>query len=160
MLIFIKTLTGKTIKLYVKEDETIINVKKRICNLEGNPPDQQHLVFSGKRLEEFFGRFNEPKRLHDYNIQKESCLHLILTLSGTGNAELAEPTTDAYATKSQQYWKEKAEKYDFDEDLYIVDPQSHFHMLKQLERDLVQRSEYTRSGVSQELTLDEFRGME
>lgn len=148
MLILIKTLTGKTIELNVEEDETITNVKKKISDREGIPPDQQQLVFAGKVLGEFFGRRNEHKRLYDYNIRRESTLHLILKLRGTGDAMLAEPTTDASATKSQQYWEEKAKTYDFDEDLYIVDPQSHFHMLRQLERDVVHRSEYIRSGAS------------
>ena len=148
MLIFIKTLTGRRIELNVERDETITNVKKMIFEREKIPPDQQQLIFAGKNLEEFFGRCNEHKTIHHYNIARESTLHLVLQRHGTMDAKLAGPTTDASANKLQKYWEEKAKEYDFDEDLYIVDPQSHFHMLRGLERDLVQRSEYMRSGRS------------
>ena len=147
MPIFIKTLGGLTIELNVKNDETIANVKKKISDRVGIPPDQQWLFYGGKILEEY-------STLSYYNIQEGSSLHLSVKRGGTGDAELAEPTTDASATKSQQYWKEKAKRYDFDEDLYIIDPQSYFHMLRQLERDLVQRSEYMRSGESYSKSSD------
>ena len=127
-------------QLEVETDETITNVKKKISDREGIPPDRQKLIYSGKILEEFPGSSHEPRRLHHYNIQREASLHLIL--------RSIEPTDDASATTSPRYWEEMARRYDFDEDLYIVDPQSHFNMLRQLEQDVVQRSEYTRSGGS------------
>ena len=75
MQTFLKSLTGKTIIIDVEPFDTVRLYKIFVSLKEGIPPDQQKIVFAGSKLE-------ENRKIFDYNIQKESTLHLILRLRG------------------------------------------------------------------------------
>jgi len=71
MIIFIKTLTGKSLILNVASNDTIGSVKQRIQDREGIPPDHQRLIYGSVDLQ-------DVRTLAEYNIRKDSTLHLVL----------------------------------------------------------------------------------
>ena len=75
MQLFVKTLTGKTVSIEVEEGESIEDVKAKIAEKEGIPPEQQRLIFGGQQLQ-------DAKTLQDYDVGDDATLHLVLRLRG------------------------------------------------------------------------------
>jgi ubiquitin len=117
MHIFLKTLTGKTITLEVESSDEILNVKQKIQDKEGIPPEQQYICFAGRRLfntkevylplsdetsvldlksytlalnenGELVEVLNVPATLEDYKVQRESTIHMVLMLHSTSGRDV------------------------------------------------------------------------
>ena len=142
MKIYIKLLIGEQLTLEVRRDETVIGLRRLIQEKEGIPSDQICLIYGGKALWDYAGSSGHPTTLIDFNISEEATIHMVLQLRSHAPDQSAELVSDSSAAESCRTWEAKAKKGDFDQDLHIVDPQSHFHLLKQLEQQVVARSEY------------------
>lgn len=75
MQLFVRTMTGKTVSIEVEEGESIEDVKAKISEKEGIPPEQQRLIFGGQQLQ-------DAKTLEDYDVGDDATLHLVLRLRG------------------------------------------------------------------------------
>ncbi|KAM7258648.1 hypothetical protein ACFE04_014389 [Oxalis oulophora] len=96
MLIFVKTLTGKSLTVGVASESTIENVKAEIAVREGIPAEEQRLIYAGKQLE-------DDHNLADYDIKHESNLELLLRLRGGGQGMIRiAPDLLVLARKSNQ----------------------------------------------------------
>jgi len=107
MQLFVKTLTGKTVTIEVEEGESIEDVKAKIAEKEGIPPEQQRLIFGGQQLQ-------DAKTLSDYDVGDDSTLHLVLRLRG-GNIPSLLSRNSKHFEVSSDFLKKNLKGFSSDE---------------------------------------------
>ena len=121
----------------VDQDTTILELTHRVQRQFGVPLDQVRLFHDGSILQH---NWDEQEKLSACGINKNTIMILILNDLTDGRTYL--PKTSNTTTHVETTNEVQTTPDDYDEDLYIVDPQAHFDMLSQLERNVLQRSEY------------------
>jgi len=104
MQLFVKTLTGKTVSIEVEEGESIEDVKAKIAEKEGIPPEQQRLIFGGQQLQ-------DAKTLDDYDVGDDSTLHLVLRLRG-GSLHIKKSGSEVDEEFVKRYLKDRLDSED------------------------------------------------
>ena len=135
MKIYVLTLSGTEYTFHIDGEATVKHLKRLIASDAGIPVNQQQLHYAGKRLE-------DDAPLRAYNIQDYATLHMLLR----DRAKPPPVPSDQISSHEQSVyrWNEQAKSGDFDEDLDIIDPQTYYGMLEDLEREVVMRSEFFR----------------
>ena len=121
----------------VDRDTTILELTHRVHQQTGVPLDQMKLFHDGRLVQDLW---NDQDRLSACNINDS--MTMALDLRDYMDRQMYLPTTPRSTTNVEAEDEVQATLDDYDEDLYIVDPQAHFDMLRQLERNVLQRSEY------------------
>jgi len=146
MKIYVLPSTAARFEIEVDADTTISGLKQKIHERTNFAPERQQLLYCGKRLEEGNPSTGTSRTLLNYDIRTESTIHLVPTLiPTTGPVEVQAFPTDESVKTTTREWKAKADQGKFDEDLHIIDPQTHYYRLEQLESEVVRRSEFFRS---------------
>ncbi len=147
MKIYVRQVNGKRCQLEIDPVATISELKESVHEETGTPKDRQRLIYGGKPLLEVHTSTAPTKNLRDYHILPGATINLLVnepirTLGPVDHQ--AFPTDESVKTTTRE-WKARAEQGSFDEDLHIIDPQTHYHRLEQLESEVVRRSEFFRS---------------
>ena len=145
MQIFVKTSAGEKYTLDVEPDETILDVKRKLSTQQDFTPQQMKFIYSGKQLRDYVVNSRIRRTLKDYAILDCSTLHVLRTTESVASyTDFVELPSAESAREAKRVWQSKADMYDFDLDLHIVEPESHYILLRQLERHVLRRSEYYR----------------
>ena len=133
---------GRPYHIFIRQNATISELRQRVQEKTGIPCHQTRLWCDGRIVGSFYGETRNMENLSAFDIRNNSELEISL-VGPDIRLFYWEPESNLGHDQAQQ--QAGAISAEFDDDLYIVDPQSHFDMLRGLERDVVQRSEYFRA---------------